>query len=349
MSIQQNHGGEASTGLTAGIVTVLLTLLGWSSVPLFLRYFAEEIDAWTSNGWRYGFAALIWAPLALIATRSGRATGATWRAALTPSLFNAMGQVCFTWAHYKIDPGLLTFGLRCQIICVAIGAYLLFPGERRLIRSPGYIAGFALVFGGVIGTGALGDNPFAGEHAFGFTLAALSGAFFAAYALAVKKCMVGVNPVLAFSIISQYTGGAMIAMMLALGASAGAGAITALTTSQFLLLLVSSIVGIALGHVFYYIAIDRLGVAVSSGVIQLQPFIVAVGSYFLFGEILSAPQWISGAVAVGGALLMLYAQRRIHLAIRRQTAAELARTPIECAPAHTDSDSPPTPALSIQD
>ncbi len=55
---------QQATGRTAtGAMTVTLTLIGWSSVPLFLRYFADSIDAWTSNGWRYGVSALLWAPV----------------------------------------------------------------------------------------------------------------------------------------------------------------------------------------------------------------------------------------------------------------------------------------------
>ncbi len=308
----QLHPTTPKSGFTAGFVTITLTLLGWSCVPLFLRYFADEIDAWTSNGWRYGAAALIWLPVAILATRSGRAPRSIWKSALIPSAFNATAQVCFTWAHYLIDPGLLTFGLRVQIICVAIGAYLLFPGERRVIKSFAYLAGFALVIAGVLGTALLGDTKFTGDHALGFALASAAGALFAGYALGVKRCLTGTNPVIAFSVISQYTGVSMIALMLALGASAGADAITALTVAQFWLLILSAIIGIALGHVFYYIAIENLGVAISSGVIQLQPFIVAVGSYYFFDEVLTTPQWISGAVAVAGALLMLTAQRRLN-------------------------------------
>lgn len=322
-----SHPAHAQ-GLTAGVVTVLLTLLGWSCVPLFLRYFADEIDAWTSNGWRYGAAALIWAPTAILATRRGRATSAIWVAALIPASFNAVAQVCFTWAHYKIDPGLLTFGLRVQIICVAIGAYLLFPGERTVIRSASYLMGFALVLTGVLGTALLGENPFDQAHALGFALAVGSGALFAGYALGVKRCLAGVNPVLAFAIISQYTGGAMILLMLALGESAGATAITALTVNQFWLLILSAIIGIALGHVFYYIAIARLGVAISSGVIQLQPFLVAVGSFYLFDEVLTTPQWISGAIAVTGAMLMLYAQRRLNQNAKKAHARSIASVPL---------------------
>ena len=52
-----------------GSFAVLMTLVGWSSVPLFLRYFADEIDVWTSNGWRYGFSAILWAPVLILGAR----------------------------------------------------------------------------------------------------------------------------------------------------------------------------------------------------------------------------------------------------------------------------------------
>jgi drug/metabolite transporter (DMT)-like permease len=75
-------------------------------------------------------------------------------------------------------------------------------------------------------------------------------------------------------------------------------------------------IGIALGHVFYYASLARLGVAVTASVLQLQPFLVAVGSAMLFGERLVAAQWTGGGIAVAGAVLILTAQQR--LAARRE-------------------------------
>lgn len=315
----------APVTLTWGVVTVVLTLLGWSSVPLFLRHFAESIDAWTSNGWRYGFAALLWAPAFALAMRRADTRGRLLRMALIPSVFNAAGQVCFTWAHYMIDPGLLTFALRFQIVFVAVGAFAMFPSERAVVRAPLYIVGFALVLLGGTGAGLLGDEPLRGANAAGFMLAVLSGALFAAYALSVRKCMHGTHPITAFAAISVYTAGVMLLLMLAFGRRAGLDAID-LPGEQFALLVLSALIGIALGHVFYYISIARLGVAVASGVIQLQPFVVGVGSFFLFNEALHARQWASGCAAVMGALLMLETQRRISGAAKR---ARLVAPPID--------------------
>jgi drug/metabolite transporter (DMT)-like permease len=240
-----------------------------------------------------------------------------WKAAIVPSLFNASGQVLFTLAHYRIDPGLLTFGLRLQIVFVAVGAAMLFPAERRVVRSPVYIVGAALVLLGAMGTGILGDEPLIGASLSGFLMAITSGALFAGYALSVRKFMTGMHPVVAFAAISQYTAGAMLALMFAFGDRFGATALD-LATDQFALLLLSAVIGIALGHVFYYISIANLGVAVAAGVIQLQPFCVGAASMLLFGEELTALQWTSGLMAVAGAVAMLLVQKRISDRAKRE-------------------------------
>lgn len=294
----------------AGVVNVLLTLVGWSSVPLFLKHFSHLIDPWTSNGWRYGFSALLWLPVILFGLARRNLPARLWTLALVPSLFNCLGQICFTWAHYKINPGLLTFGLRTQIVFVVFGAAMLFPMERRVIRSPGFLVGVLLV---IIGTAAVltfgATNPFEGASAFGVTLAIASGLLFACYALSVRKFMHGIPPLTAFACISQYTAAAMIGLMLTLGDNAGDGVLH-FSASQVFWLLFSSFIGIALGHVCYYTAIARLGVAVSAGIIQLQPILVSIASFFLFDERLTAMQWLGGAVAIGGAGTILWVQQR---------------------------------------
>lgn len=302
-------GDAARASNTLGIVMVVMTLVGWSSVPLFLKHFSHSIDQWTSNGWRYGFSALVWAPVLIAGVARSRLPRGLWRLALVPSGFNICGQVCFTWAFYKIDPGLVTFGLRAQIVFVSIGGYLMFAGERRVIRTRGYIAGAVMVIAGVLTTVSIGGKVEDG-HWFGVLLALGAGALFASYALSVRRFMHGMHPVVAFAAISQYTAAGMLALMLALGERGGLAALD-LPGSQFALLLLSALIGIALGHVFYYASIARLGVAVSSGVIQLQPFIVTALSAAIFHEHLTGRQWTGGVIAISGAALMLWMQHRL--------------------------------------
>ena len=125
--------------------------------------------------------------------------------------------------------------------------------------------------------------------------------------MAVRKYMSSYGAVIAFAAISQYTAAAMIVLMLVLGRHAGLEVIE-MSAADIALLLISAVIGIALGHVFYYMSIARLGVAVSSGVLQLHPFGVGIASYYVFDEILTTPQWVAGGIAVVGAGLMLGAQ-----------------------------------------
>ncbi len=302
-----------------GVLTVTLTLVGWTVTPLFIKYFTGYIDPWTSNGWRYGFAALLWSPLLVWGGLRKSLPPGLFRAALVPAIVNSAAQVAFTTAHYKIDPGLLTFGLRAQMIFVAVGAALLFPTERRVIRSWPFVLGVVLVFAGTVGTILMGE-PVEGERSSyitGVTLAILAGAGFAGYAIAVRKYMSDIPSLLAFAAISLYTAFAMVSMMLLFGDNLGVGALD-LTGRLFAFLLLSSVIGIALGHVLYYISIKRLGVAVSTGVIQLQPVCVSVLSYIVFKEVLTLGQWASGSLAIVGALLMLWVQHKI----KRETARD---------------------------
>jgi drug/metabolite transporter (DMT)-like permease len=330
-------GGHAA-GAWLGVTTVVMTLLGWSSVPLFIAHFAHSIDPWTSNGWRYGFSALLWAPVLAWARAKGSMPRGLWRDALVPAAFNAAGQSAFAWSFYNIDPATATFGLRLQIVFVALGAYALFEREREVLRRPAAWAGIALVLVGIGGTLFLADRGNLPERVVGATAsyrvgviaAVSSGLLFAAYGLSVRRFMHRHHPVTAFAAISQYTAAAMVGLMLLLARDPrtgepdlGAGAL-GLGWSQFGLFLLSAVIGIALGHVFYYIAIARLGVAVAGAVIQLQPFCVAVAQLWLFGKLLTRGQWVSGSLAVVGAVALLWVQYAVSRRAAEVAAVESA-------------------------
>jgi drug/metabolite transporter (DMT)-like permease len=284
---------------TEGTAFIVLTLLAWSSVPLFLRYFTSYLDAWTTNGFRYGISALIWTPWLIWHGRRRSLPPGLWKAAIIPSAINCVGQCCFAWAPYFIHPGLLTFMLRLQIIFVTLGAYLLFPEERSTIRRPA------------------------------FWLAITAGMLFGAYVLTARYFCGHMHPITAFAAIGHCTAAGLITIMLIASPTHGAAALE-LDAPRFALLLASGLIGIGLSHAAYYAAMARLGVAVCAGVILLQPFITGTASTILFGERLTTLQWLCGGLAMAGAATMLYAQSQT----RR---AEAARAEIPEQPATTAS------------
>lgn len=321
MKPQRSTASLDPAGRFAGTVLIVLTLLGWTSIPLFLRHFAQLIDPWTANGWRYGFSALLWAPVLVVGARRGNLPAGLWRAALVPSLFNAAAQVCFALAPYMVDPGLMTFSMRLQIVFLTAGAAVLFAAERRVIRSSGYLIGMSMVIAGTCATLALKPGGLGGGTAAGVAMSIAAGFLYAAYALAVRHFMHGMKPFPAFAAVSQYTAVIIVGLMLVYGKHGGVDALE-LSADQFVLLLLSAVIGIGLGHTMYFASIARLGLAVSAGVVQLQPIFVSVGSFFLFGEVLTEGQWAGGLVAIVGAGIMLYTQHRLHAAKPKAPAEE---------------------------
>lgn len=330
--VQRDAAHERSRR-ASGIAMIVLTLAGWTSIPLFLLYIKNDVDSWTANGWRYGFSALMWLPVVVWAWHKRTTPAGLWRAALWPSLFNIGAQICFGAAPYFISPGLMTFSLRFQIVFLTLGAVLMFPAERLVIKRPTFLIGAALLLvgticvlvfkdGGLFTPGKLGPNP-----ALGALLGVTSGLLYAGYALCVRKFMHGMPALTAFAAVSQYTGAALVLLMLFAGERSGAAALD-MTTDKFLLMLLSAVIGIGVGHTLYYASISRLGLAASSAVVQLQPVTVSIASMFLFGEKLSLLQWACGAAAISGAGLILYTQ---HLVASR------AALQSEIAPAATDS------------
>ncbi len=329
---------------TWGFVTIALTLAGWTAAPLLIREFTTDVDSWTSNGWRYGFAALLWLPLVIWHTVRRTMPLGLWKAALVPGLINAAAQVAFTQAHYLVKPGLLTFGLRVQIVCVALGAALMFPAERLVIRRPLFLVGLAMVLGGTLSTAALQPGITEDASATGVALSMLAGAGYAGYALSVRKFMHGVNPMTAFAVISQITAVCMVALMLPFGENQGLTALD-MTPPRFALFLLSAVIGIAAGHVLYYFSIARLGVAVSTGVVQCQPFTVAAASYFIFNEVLRPIQWLTGSFAVAGAILMLLVQHATMKRHRKEARATAAAA--RAADLEAFRNLPPDPEVAI--
>jgi drug/metabolite transporter (DMT)-like permease len=287
-----------------GITCLLLTLACWSTVPLFLRDLSSEVDHWSNNGWRYGVSALIWLPALVLAWRRGRLPTRIWRDALIPSLFNIAGQAAFTAAFHEMNPGLVTFGLRTQLIWVAIGAYMFVPTERSIISSPRYLIGAAILLGGLFPVLLGGDASLGGFNPRGTALSIFCAFSYGMYGLGVRRCMAAYNPITAFAAICQITAIGLIALMLILGDAGGSG-VPDLPSSVLLKLFVSAVIGIALGHILYYISIARIGIVITSGVLQLQPFFVGLASTLIFGERFAWWQWVSGSIAVVGAFLML--------------------------------------------
>ena len=57
----------------------MAAMLGFGTIPIFLRHFADVLDPWTVNGIRYSVGAVFWLPFVLLLQRRSDLTAAVRR------------------------------------------------------------------------------------------------------------------------------------------------------------------------------------------------------------------------------------------------------------------------------
>lgn len=288
------------------IAAMLLALFFWAVVPLMLEHFTHLIDPWTANGARYFFAASFWLPFVVRGLRrmAPAARGGAWHAALVPAAAHCASQVCFGLAPYYNNATILNFGCRLSIPFATLFGFWLLKSERPLARKPLFWAGLAAAIGGFL---LMFGNGFGTEStsAAGMLLLLGFAVFWSLYVVFVRRNLSAYPVHLAYGIVSLLTGAPLLVLMFLLG---DWQALLHLPAVQWLWLVLSALIGLTLGHVFYYRAIRTLGPIASEGSLLLIPFQTAVLAHFLLGERLAPGQWAAGVILILGCTLLLRAR-----------------------------------------
>jgi drug/metabolite transporter (DMT)-like permease len=289
-------------------LSLAISILLWATIPLFLRSFIHEIDGWTANGFRYAFAALLWVIPLIIFMKRGMVDRKLFYYAIIPSIVNIIAQTFWAWTVYYLEPGMVMFLSRLSLVFTVLASFALFPDERALIRSPYFWMGIFFLVMGFIGMNIMRGSLSATESWMGLFIIIGNAIFLGLYGVSVRCWMRGVKPWISFPIICIYTATGLVILMIMFGDPSD---LLDMQPHRIVVLIISSIVGIALAHVFIYYAIEHLGVSISSGCQLVLPFMTTIGSYFIYGEIFSSGQWICGIGLLFGAALLLMAQRHL--------------------------------------
>jgi drug/metabolite transporter (DMT)-like permease len=282
------------------------TLICWSSAPLFIKYLTGYLDLWTQNLLRYGAACLFWLPFLLIAAKKGQLPKAVWKRALLPFIPNIITQNLWAAAFYYIDPGFASLLSTTAFLWVIILSVIFFANERQHLSNRLFRLSIILSLVGLMGV--MFFHP-AFTHSYtiiGIAMVMLYGLIWGLYAVAVKVAFRGIDSRIGFSVVSIYTVVALFILTMFMGQPSKC---LEMSFGGWNAVVISGVTGIALGHVFYYISIRRLGATTPSLVQLAQPFIVVVISYFIFGERLSVPQLVFGVVLVAGSAMAILAKR----------------------------------------
>jgi drug/metabolite transporter (DMT)-like permease len=292
----------AATGASLGAVAL------WSTGPIFIKYLTGAMDSWSQNAVRYSIASLFWFPFLLYVLRRGGLDSRTWRRAILPSVANVVMQSLYAAAFYHIDPGFLTLLSNTSALWVAGFSLAVFPEERPLLASGRFWGGLALSLGGLFGVLYFKEG-FAEKHAqIGVLLILLQALMWGVYTICVKTAFRDTDSRIGFSVISIYT---VVGLWLCAFVGGHPGRSLEMGMGPWAAVIFSGITGIALAHVLYYTAIQRIGATIPMLVVLAQPFIVFSLSSPIFHERLNGPQLLCGVVLLIGSGLSIWAQQHL--------------------------------------
>jgi drug/metabolite transporter (DMT)-like permease len=288
------------------IPAMLTALFFWAVIPLFLEHFTHRLDPWTVNAARYFFSAAFWLPFALHTLRGmpAPARRAVWKAALVPAAAHTVCQIFFGFAPYYNNATMLNFGCRLSIPFTTLFGFWLLKSERPLLRAPLFWIGLLCAVGGFLlmfekGFGTDGTSVPGMLLLLGFAVT------WGLYVVFVRRNLFGYPPHLSYGLISLLACPPLLALMLWFG---DWQALLRLPADQWLWLILSAIIGLALSHMLFYRAILTLGPIASEGGMLLIPFQTAILAHFFLGEHLSAAQWTAGVVMILGCALLIRAK-----------------------------------------
>src|SRR5438876_9590356 len=291
--------------LSEGYAAVFATILIWSTPSLFQYYLNRYYDPWAQNFYRYLVACLAIAPLVIYRIQRG-GSSFHWRAVticFLPCLPNVVHQVTQVIALFYMGPGVYTIFTRASVIFTALLALAFFPEERHVIRQWQFQLGTAL---GLIGAfGVIWFQPgWKSDHiALPGLFVAFTATFcWALYGILVKRPSRELGSIRSFGVISVITSALLFPLTIAFGKIG-----TPLHTGPQvnLVLIVSAVTCITLAHVFYYVAIREIGVALAQSLQLLCPVGAMALSAWIYGERLTHAQIWSAAVLLLGAFLAM--------------------------------------------
>ena len=291
-------------------------LCGWSLGPIFIAYLTGYVDSWTQNALRYTVACLFWLPLLLYFRHTGKFDRRTWRRAILPALANITMQSMWARAFYYIGPAFLVLLSKTSVLWVAGFSLIFFRDERPLAKSLRFWVGLALSLTGVFGVLYFREDFTAAGTLIGIVIALVTGFMWAVYTISVKAALHDIDSRCGFSVISLYTAVGLWAGAWAFGAPQEC---TSLGWRPWAVVVFSAVTAIALAHVFYYIAVKRIGATIPMLVILAQPFIVFSISSVVFNERLSTLQLLFGMVLLAGSGLSVWAQQHLRPRPRADT------------------------------
>jgi len=286
----------------AGVFLILITACIWGSGPIFVRYLSGYLDVQTQNAFRYLSGSLSLFIIISIFFRSEfKQCLKVWKKLFITAFFVVIMQTFWVMALYRVLPAAASLIGKIGIVFTVVISFTFFPEERESIKSAKYILGTLLCLLGVMGVIFLKKGVTSMQMKWGIIFIVLSNLFWTFYSVYVQKTLRNYNIVAFTPYIFAIAACSFFLIALIEGNPL---VVIHLPPRILFILFISGLFCIGLAHSIYYFAIRATGIALASSILLISPFLTAIFSYFIFGEILTKGQLISGAVLLTGGYIV---------------------------------------------
>ncbi len=292
------------------MAALAVALTAWGLSQLFVKYLIQHgYDPHTQNFYRYVAGTLailpwVWHRMQVRQVRLTRPV--LWRL-LGVSLAAVGHQVSWVVAMQWIYPALAAFLIKSSVLFAGGLVFLLYPEERWVFRSGRFRGGLGLALAGAAGLALLRPDLDRMEINVAVLLVLFSAAMWGTYSVVVKRVSAQLGPTVSFGVVGVY-----VTLILAVPAVTvgDLGHWREVAWPVNVVLVVSGILCIGVGHVCYYVALRALGVAVCTTMLMTTPLFTMLLSFWWFGERLTAGQIAAGIVLLAGGILTLLAKEK---------------------------------------
>jgi drug/metabolite transporter (DMT)-like permease len=285
--------------------TAYLSLVGaalfWSLSGMFIYFLNRSLGPFAQSGARYGAASISLFIISAILFRKEVVVKdkAVLKLVLLAGFAGLVFQMIWVYSLYFIQPG--TASLLGEFgTLVSLAIFCIFDKSERAVarKFSFWIAVMVMLLGASLVILFKPSNTF--DFNKGAALVLLCQCCWAFYMLVVKRILKKLNPLVAMAYISfaisifHFIPGIITGQVAALGE---------LPLRTVLILIASGVFSIAGAHSCFYTAVNKLGVVVSNNSMLIQPLLVCLLSYLVFGEYLTLPQIAGGCLLLLGAWL----------------------------------------------
>lgn len=306
------------------IILNLSAALVWAITPVLIHYVSAGFPVMFQTFARYLVSLLVLWPLFFSATSgSERARIRRRLPYLVPrmaliAVANFCFQASFTGSLYLVYPGLAMLVYQSTAVFGVLLGFVLFADERPLMREPRFHVGSLLSIVGVVMTVSVGGAGGSTAPAAGILLVLSAALSWAVLTAMVRAWLPGFSPFFVNAAVITFVTPLFLVSHLAVHGPQWAFSASG---GLWVVMLLSGLMGIGLGHSLFYRSVPALGVSLSNILQLTRPFFTALFSFLIFGERLSPLQMVGGALLIAGAYVVTVLRTGEHRPALKTSAA----------------------------